>query len=274
MSAVQAEERPPGALAAGALRLALPRTLPKLAFVAAAVAAWQLWAGAGNLGAVPTPVEVTVALVGIVADGSVWSPLGVTLSAWAISFVIASAMGLVVGFVLGASRLAYRLSVFVLDFCRTIPALGLVPLVVLMFGARMQSTIVLAVFGAVWAVLLQTIYGVRDVDPVARDAFRSSLARRRDVVIRLVLPSAAPYIATGLRLAAAVCLLLTLSAQIVIPSPGIGQQIVLTQLGGAIPKMYAYIVLSGVVGVAINAAFVALERIVLHWHPAHRKAIR
>ena len=121
-----------------------------------------------------------------------------------------------------------------------------------------------------WAVLLQVIYGVRDVDPVARDVFRSFRVRRSDVILRLILPTAAPYIATGLRLAAAICLLLTLSVQIVIAAPGIGQQIVLAQLGGAIAKMYAYIVLSGVLGIALNAIFVAIERAALHWHPSFR----
>jgi ABC-type nitrate/sulfonate/bicarbonate transport system permease component len=207
-------------------------------------------------------------------DGSVWVPLGVTIASWALSFAISSGLGIAVGFPLGASRLAYRMSVFVLDFCRTIPALALVPLAVLLFGTSIQSTILLASFGAVWAVLLQTVYGVRDVDPVARDTFRSFRVGRGDTLSTLILPTAAPYIATGLRLAAAICLLLTISVQIVIAAPGIGQQIVVTSLGGAIAKMYAYIVLAGILGVIINAAFVALERRVLRWHPSHREVAR
>ncbi|GMM97685.1 ABC transporter permease [Microbacterium luteum] len=244
--------------------------IAKIGFIAAIVIAWQIAASAGTLGAVPTPVDVAQALIGVFVDGSVWMPVAITLGAWAVSFILASMLGLVLGFPLGASDLAYRMSVFLLDFCRTIPALALIPLVVLMFGTGMESTVILATFAAVWAVLLQVIYGVRDVDPVARDVFRSFRVRRSDVILRLILPTAAPYIATGLRLAAAICLLLTLSVQIVIAAPGIGQQIVLAQLGGAIAKMYAYIVLSGVLGIALNAIFVAIERAALHWHPSFR----
>ncbi|MFV0319216.1 MAG: ABC transporter permease [Microbacterium sp.] len=249
-------------------------TFAKIAFIALLLVGWQLAASGGGLGAVPVPTDVAIALVGIFANGSVWVPLGITMGAWAISFAASAIVGIGVGFPLGASRLAYQSSVFLLDFCRTIPALALVPLVLLMFGTRIQSPILLASFGAVWAVLLQTIYGVRDVDPVARDTYRSYRVRRRDVLTRLILPTAAPYIATGLRLSAAICLLLTLSVQIVIASPGIGQQIVLTSLGGAVAKMYAYIVLAGILGIALNAAFVALERVMLRWHPSFRKEAR
>jgi ABC-type nitrate/sulfonate/bicarbonate transport system permease component len=141
----------------------------KVIFIVVLLLAWQLAAAGGRLGAVPIPTDVAAALIGIFLDGSVWVPLGVTLASWALSFAISSGLGIVVGFPLGASRLAYRMSVFVLDFCRTIPALALVPLAVLLFGTSIQSTVLLASFGAVWAVLLQTVYGVRDVDPVARD---------------------------------------------------------------------------------------------------------
>lgn len=246
----------------------------KIVFIGVLLLAWQLAAAGGRLGAVPLPTDVAAALVGIFVDGSVWVPLAVTLASWALSFAISSGLGIMIGFPLGASRLAYRMSVFVLDFCRTIPALALVPLAVLLFGTSIQSTILLASFGAVWAVLLQTVYGVRDVDPVARDTFRSYRVGWGDTLSRLILPTAAPYIATGLRLAAAICLLLTISVQIVIAAPGIGQQIVVTSLGGAIPKMYAYIVLAGILGIIINAAFVSLERVVLRWHPSHREVVR
>ncbi|MFT4084810.1 MAG: ABC transporter permease [Nocardioides sp.] len=255
------------------LAVRLRGVVPKLGFILALLLLWQVLEVAGRLGGVPSPVEVGRALVDEIVRGAVWAPVGTTLVAWAVSFVLASVIGLVVGFALGASRLAYQMSVFTLDFCRTIPTLALVPLAILMYGAGLLGTVVLAVFGSVWAVLLQAIYGVRDVDPVARDTFRSYHATRFEVVTRLVLPTAAPYVATGLRLAAAISLLLTLSAEIVMPAPGIGEQIVISQLGDAVPRMYAYIVLSGLLGVALNAVFVAAERRALRWHPSHREEL-
>ncbi|NLT26038.1 MAG: ABC transporter permease subunit [Microbacteriaceae bacterium] len=251
-----------------------PRGRGRLAQVlvfAGLVAVWWLAAAAGSIGAVPTPPAVVSALVTEIATGAIWQPLGLTIASWGISFSIAVVLGVVIGLPLGMSRLAYRISSFVLDFMRTIPALVLVPLVVLLFGSKLPSTVLLAAFGAVWAVIMQTVYGVRDTDPVARDTFTSFRVRPFDRFFRLLLPSAAPYIATGVRLAAAICLLVTISAQIVIPADGIGKSIVMAGLGDATPTMYAYILLAGLLGVGINAMFERLESVVLRWHPAHRK---
>ena len=88
---------------------------------------------------------------------------------------------------------------------------------------------------------------------------------------RLLLPTALPYMATAVRLAAAICLLISISAQIVIPAGGFGEQIVLHQLSGALPEMFAYIMLCGVLGMAIDSTFRWFERSVLAWHPSHRK---
>jgi ABC-type nitrate/sulfonate/bicarbonate transport system permease component len=234
---------------------------------------WQAAATAGQLGVVPTPLVVAGAGLGLVLDGSLWGPLTETLASWVISLLLAVVIGVIVGFPLGLSRLAYRLSVVTLDFLRTIPALVFVPLVVLLYGAGLQSTILLAFFGAVWAMVMQTIYGARDLDPVARDTFRSYGVRRWDTVTRLLIPTALPYIATGIRLAAAICLLISISAQIVLPAGGIGEQIVINQLGGAVPQMFAYIVLCGALGMAIDATFRWFERSILAWHPSHRKVV-
>lgn len=237
------------------------------------IAAWWIASASGNLGAVPSPPQVVTAFISEVVTGTLWYPLGMTMLSWAISFAIAVVLGVLIGFPLGMSNLAYRLTSFLLDFLRTIPALVLVPLVVLLFGSKLPSTVLLASFAAVWAVMMQTIYGARDVDPQARDAFKSFRVRASDRFFLLLLPSAAPYIATGIRLAAAICLLVTISAQIVIPADGIGKSIVLAGLADANATMYAYILLSGVLGLVINAVFERLESVVLKWHPSQRKEL-
>src|SRR6478609_4125758 len=240
---------------------------PQLLVIFALLIVWQIAAVVGQLGAVPTPVDVARAIIGIAVSGSIWEPLMRTLTAWASSLVLAVIVGVVIGFALGISRFAYRLTVFALDFLRTIPALVLVPLVVLLYGSGLESTILLAFFGAVWAVIMQTIYGTRDIDPTARQTFRSFRVRPLDTVKSLIIPSAMPYIATGIRLAAAICLLVTISAQIVIPAGGLGEQILASLLGGAITEMYAYIFLCGALGTAVNATFSKLEARALAWHP-------
>ena len=250
----------------------MAQRISQLGVIVLVLGAWQVTAVTGQLGAVPTPLVVAGAVLGLVVDGSVWGPLAETLASWFISLLLAVVIGIVVGFPLGVSRVTYRMSAVTLDFMRTIPALVFVPLVVLLYGSGLQSVTLLAFFGAVWAMIMQTIYGARDLDPVARDTFRSFGIRRWDTVTRLLIPTALPYMATGIRLAAAICLLISISAQIVIPAGGFGEQIVVHQLGGALPQMFAYIVLCGVLGVVIDSMFRWFERRALAWHPSHRKA--
>ncbi|WP_447913649.1 ABC transporter permease [Microbacterium phyllosphaerae] len=256
----------------GRVRLPSAR-VAQIAVIVAVLVAWQVFATIGNLGAVPTPVAVGAAAITAIVEGSLWGALGTTVASWGVSLILAVVVGVAVGFPLGASRIAYRMSVFTLDFLRTIPALVLVPLVVLLYGSGLESTILLAFFAAVWAVIMQTIYGAHDVDKVARDTFRSFRIRRGDTLLFLLVPTALPYIATGIRLAAAICLLVTISAQIVIPAGGLGESILTSQLGGDIPTMYAYIVFCGLLGVGVNAGFARIEKAVLSWHPAHRTVI-
>ena len=77
--------------------------------------------------------------------------------------------------------------------------MALIPLAVLVYGSGLQSKVFLAAFAATWPLLMQTLYGVQDVDPVATDTARSFGFSRGSRLLRVTLPSAVPYIATGIR---------------------------------------------------------------------------
>jgi ABC-type nitrate/sulfonate/bicarbonate transport system permease component len=117
---------------------------------------------------------------------------------------------------------------------------------------------------------MATLYGVKDVDPVATDTARSFGLTRFQRLSRVTLPSALPYLATGLRIASAVSLILTVTAELVIGAPGLGRSINLARTGGNEELMYALIITTGVLGLLLNAIFVRAERRVLHWHPSQR----
>jgi ABC-type nitrate/sulfonate/bicarbonate transport system permease component len=111
---------------------------------------------------------------------------------------------------------------------------------------------------------------VQDVDPVATDTARSFGFSRVQRLWRVTLPSAVPYIATGLRIASAVSLILVITAELIIGSAGLGRSINLARSGGDVELMYALILTTGLVGLALNSIFVWTEKRVLHWHPSQR----
>jgi ABC-type nitrate/sulfonate/bicarbonate transport system permease component len=220
----------------------------------------------------PPVSEMLRALWDQLGSATFWTALWRTLEGWALGLFIAAAVAIPLGIVIGSSGLAYRGLRAVIEFLRPIPSVALIPLAVLVYGTGTSSKVFLAVYASFWPVLVQAIYGVQDIDPVAMDTARSFGFSRVQRLVRVTLPSALPYIATGLRISSAVSLALVVTAELVIGSPGLGREINAARQGGATDLMYALIIVTGLLGWLLNAAFVRVERRVLHWHPSQREA--
>jgi ABC-type nitrate/sulfonate/bicarbonate transport system permease component len=218
----------------------------------------------------PPLSDTLVTLAEQLGEASFWEAVGNTLQGWALGLGIAAALAIPLGIVIGSSRLLYRAARGVIEFLRPIPSVALIPLAILIYGTGLQSKVFLAAFASFWQLLVATLYGVQDVDPVATDTARSFGFSRAQRLFRVTLPSAVPYIATGLRIASAVSLILTVTAELVIGSPGLGQSINVARTGGNVELMYALIISTGILGVLLNGIFVRAERRVLRWHPSQR----
>ncbi|GLI01678.1 ABC transporter permease [Phytohabitans aurantiacus] len=218
----------------------------------------------------PPTHRIASALAGEVGDSGFWQALWDTLVAWAIGLAIAVVAGVVAGIVIGTVPGLRAVTASTIEFLRPIPSVALIPLAVLMYGTELQSTLLLVVYASFWQVLIQVLYGVQDVDPVADETARSyglGLWAR----IRYVLwPTALPYVMTGVRLAAAVALVLAITAELVIGAPGLGSRIAVAQASNAIPDMYALVAVTGLLGVAINLGARRVERWLLRWHQSVR----
>lgn len=247
----------------------------RLGGVAVTLAALELCSRAGVLPSqwFPPVSQMYRELGQLVVAQPLWVEVGRTLRAWATGLGLAALLAVPAGIALGSSALALRMVRVVVEFLRPVPSVALIPLAVLVYGTGTQMKVFLIAFGTFWPVLLQTIYGVRDVDPVARDVARSyglpALARFRHVT----LPSTAPYIATGLRISSAIALILAVTAELVTGAPGLGRAIVVAESAGAVTRMYALIIAAGLLGWALNSAFQAVERRLLRWHPAQRAEV-
>lgn len=203
--------------------------------------------------------------------GDFWVALGQTLRGWALGLAIAMAAGIVIGVLVGSVPLLRAVTASTIEFLRPIPSVALIPLVVLIYGSQPQSALVLVLYAAFWQVLVQVLYGVADVDPVVRDTARSYRFSRWTVVRTVVWPTALPYVVTGFRLAAAVALILEITAELVIGVPGLGRSIGVAQSSGAVAETYALVIVVGVIGVLVNISARTVERRVLRWHTSVRE---
>ena len=203
--------------------------------------------------------------------GAFWTAVASTLEGWALGLGLAALAAVPAGLLVGSSRSLYHALRAVIEFLRPIPSVALIPLAVLVYGTGFKTKLFLVVFASFWPILLQAVYGVQDVDPVAQDTARAFGFGRLSRLLRVTLPSAAPYIATGLRISSSVALILAVTAELVVGAPGLGRSISAAQSGGDYALMYGLIVVAGLLGLLLNGAFAQLEASVLHWHVSHRE---
>ena len=205
--------------------------------------------------------------------GEFWAAVGDTVRTWLLGLLIAIALGVAIGVLIGSVPVLRAATASTIEFLRPIPSVALIPLVVVLYGSTIEATLILVVYAAFWQVLIQTLAGVADIDPVAADTAHSYHLNRWARIRWLIWPTALPYVVTGIRLAATVALILTITGELVIGSPGLGQEIANARTSGAVPVMYALIVVTGLFGVAANVLTRAAERRALAWHPSVRTEV-
>lgn len=259
---------------AGPARWAIGQWAGLVGLVAAALL-WELLARSGVLPEEVPPVTSMLASLGHeVATGSFWSELGQTIVVTLVGMAIATVIGVVLGIAIGASTLTYQLTQGVVEFLRPIPPLVYLPFVLLVVGANTEAGIVLVVTAAVWPVLVQTAYGVHDVDPVMRDvatAYGLSLPERIRCVI---VPTTLPFVASAIRIAVMMALIVTIGIELLGTGGGLGGAVYFAEQQGQYADMYSYALVAGILGVLFSAALMAGERRVLAWHPIYREDAR
>jgi ABC-type nitrate/sulfonate/bicarbonate transport system permease component len=256
----------------------LSRLMERLVFllsIAAALAFWEVVSRTGAISEKDLPAMSTSfhELWSLVQTSDFWAAFGETVRGWALGLGIATALAVPIGILLGSSDFAANAFRVPIEFLRPIPSAALIPLLFLTLGTTLKSEVFLATFGAFWPLLVQTMYGVRDLDPVAMDTARSFGVGRVERLYRIKLPSAVPYIATGWRISSSVALILAFTAELFMGTPGLGQKVNFAQAYGLEEQLYAYALATGFLGVAIHLVSTALERRGLRWHPSQRVGV-
>jgi ABC-type nitrate/sulfonate/bicarbonate transport system permease component len=248
----------------------------RLAVLAAALGLWQGLSAAGVIRAdeFPSMTQTASALWDQASSALLWTAVGQTLEGWAIGLAIGVAAALLIGTLIGSSGFAYRSAIGVIEFFKAIPVIAILPIGLVLWGATLKMKFALVAFAVFWPLVIQVCYGVRALDPVVRDTTTVLRLRGPRKFATVTLPSAAPFIATGLRVAVAVALIVDVIAELIGGGTGIGMRILLAENAGpsAYAVMYAYIVVAGLLGVLLAGAFTVAERYALHWHESQRSA--
>lgn len=237
-----------------------------------ALGAWQMLPHTGLVTSqqIPSAIAVGERLTELVTTGEFWTAVGATLAGFGIGLLVALIAGVLIGTLMGSFVLVRDSLTPVVEFLRPVPGIALIPAVILMFGPGLTSDVALVAFGCVWVIIIQTLYGIRAVDEVAlQTAFAFGLNRWERVRVVQV-PSALPYIVTGLRIASGIALIVAVTAELIAGNPGLGSSITQAQSAARTTDVYAYIVTAGLLGIAVHLLFGSVEQRALHWHPSQR----
>lgn len=184
---------------------------------------------------------------------------------------IATVTGVVLGFVIGQSRFASLTTGPVISFLRSTPGPALLPVFLILFGTDSTMRIALIAFAALWPVLLNTIDGVRAVDPTQLETARAYGLPARARIGRVILPAASPKIFAGITVSLAVALTLMVVSELTVATDGIGYQIQRATQIFLLTDMWAGILLIALLGLFFNIILELVERRTLRWYRGSKR---
>ncbi|MDB4977133.1 MAG: transporter permease [Myxococcaceae bacterium] len=238
----------------------------------AILALLALWEVAPRIGLVeaaflPPFSEVVVATWQLTRSGQLAEHVSASLSRSLLGFGASIVIAVPLGLAIGASRKLYDFINPLLEVFRNTAALALLPVFILLLGIGESSKIAIVLYVCSWSILLNTITGVRTVDPLLIKSARTMGLGRAALLRKVTLPAALPTIFTGIRLAGSSSLLVLVAAEMVGAKAGLGYLIQYSQYNFQIPQMYAGIITTTALGLSFAKALLAIERRFTSWQP-------
>ncbi|HOQ00560.1 MAG TPA: ABC transporter permease [Acetivibrio clariflavus] len=232
-----------------------------------------LWETAPRIGMVdrmylPPFSEVITALVKLIISGDLFIHIGSSLKRSMGGLFLAVAIGIPLGIFIGWFKSIEKFLDPLLQVFRNTSTLALFPVFILLFGLGELSKVAIIFWGTLWATLLNTINGVKNIDPLLIKAAQSMSASNFFIFRKIVLPAATPSIITGFRLSASTSILILVAAEMLGSNSGLGFLIFYSEQKYDIAEMYSGILTISVLGLLINYLIVAFERRLLVWKKA------
>ena len=248
--------------------------LPLLTVVAF-VAAWQLYVDLRNIPAIylPSPSSIALALAQMTLDGSLAFNLGVTLLRIFAGFFFAAVSGVLLGVVMGMSRLIARVVDPWIAALYPLPKISLIPLLIIWLGTGETYKIVISAITAFFPVVMSTYAGVCQVDRGLIKAAQDLGANRRQIQFKIVVPAAVPAIFSGLQLGMGVTIILVVAAEMIGGSSesGIGYLLIHDGQIMETEKVFASLVLLAVVGAVVIKLQQWIDNKVAPWAAGHER---
>lgn len=234
---------------------------------------WQLACVTGFVSArvLPAPSDVAVAGWKLLQSGELARNIWVSFWRASVGFLIGRGIGFVFGLANGLSELSAKLTDTTLQMVRNVPHLALIPLVILWFGIDESAKLFLVALGVFFPIYLNTLHGIRTVDPQLIEMGRIYGMSNGELFRRVIFPGALPSIFVGLRFALGIMWLTLIVAETIAASSGLGYMAMQAREFMLIDVVVLSILIYALLGKVADSTARVLERFTLSWHPAFQK---
>jgi sulfonate transport system permease protein len=238
----------------------------ELALPVVLVLAWWVISGRDHSLYVPSLQSIVKEMGTSQFRHSIASALLVSGKNFAIGIAIALVVGVVGGLIVGSWKLLYEALFPLLEFCRAVPAVAVLPMAILFFGIGSEMKIIVIAFGCVWPIFLNATDAVRGIEPVLRDTADCYRIGTRDRMTHVLLPAIGPQVIAGCRTALGIGIAVVVISEMVGSSNGIGYFILDAQRTYSFTDMWGGTIVLGLVGYIVNLSFRGVEKSLLRRH--------
>ena len=229
---------------------------------------WALFTYSGIIKPIllPPPHAVALSLIkGLFINYELAKPLLRTFLIWMLSFSAGSIAGVVLGILAGYSDKIYSSLEISIDFFRSLPSLLIAPIIIIFFGIGYLSTFIIISWATFFYVFIDTVYGVKYGRKNYLLVCKILKIPKMQQFEKVILPSSLPYVFAGLRLGLSVALIVTIGVEMILGKAGLGGLVYDAYMIYDVTRIYAIIVLVGLLGYVSNRILVYAEHRIIHW---------
>lgn len=231
------------------------------------VLGWQLVANYSGIPPVflPGPDRAWNALISGFTTGDLTQLSKATIERMVYGWLLASLAGIVLGAIIGSSRVAREYVAPMLEMVRPVPVSAFMPVVIAFVGLSGGMVLIVIALGAIWPVLLATVHGVSSVEPRLMEVSRSLRLNRLQTLWKISLPNSQPDILAGMRIGLTVSLILAVIGEMLTSEMGLGYHVLVAARAFRSADLFAGVILLGLIGLVSNVVLQEVERYMLRW---------
>jgi ABC-type nitrate/sulfonate/bicarbonate transport system permease component len=214
---------------------------------------------------IPPMHQIMASLVQVMASGEIARHIVMTLIRFLTGYLIAAVIAVSLGIILGYFPFGHSLLETLIEFLRPMPSVAIIPVAILLLGIGDGMIVAVTVYASLWPILINTIDGVKQIDPVLVQTGRVFGLSPWRLLRSIILPAASPYIVTGLRISLAIALILVTTAEMIAGWRGLGFYILDEERSLRNSHMYAGIIVVSLLGYFLNRLFLLMEARMMRW---------